>query len=226
MSRARRSISRAAGPRTTSRRFRRRGTSTAGATLNLFFGGVQAVEWTTAGGFEAAGDPRRGGVGIVVRDDVRPATPHDAQALVDLAESVGREEGRWILGTGPWRSVVRRAPLPPEHPAPPRRGRLRRRGRRATRRPALTVPRSTPGEPTRGRPRAHGRREPSPPGRRDGAPRRRGRLGARGGCPQARAARLPVERACARRSTARSASSARAIESATTSAETSSSTPS
>ena len=34
--------------------------------LNLFFGGVQAVEWTTAGGFEAAGDPRRGGVGIVV----------------------------------------------------------------------------------------------------------------------------------------------------------------
>jgi putative acetyltransferase len=24
---------------------------------------------------------------------------------VDLAESVGREEGRWILGTGPWRSV-------------------------------------------------------------------------------------------------------------------------
>jgi gamma-glutamyltranspeptidase / glutathione hydrolase len=34
--------------------------------LNLFFGGVQAVEWTSAGGFEAAGDPRRGGVGIVV----------------------------------------------------------------------------------------------------------------------------------------------------------------
>jgi RimJ/RimL family protein N-acetyltransferase len=36
---------------------------------------------------------------------VRPATPHDANALVDLAESVGREEGRWILGTGPWRSA-------------------------------------------------------------------------------------------------------------------------
>jgi RimJ/RimL family protein N-acetyltransferase len=34
---------------------------------------------------------------------VRPATPHDAHALVELAESVGREEGRWILGTGPWR---------------------------------------------------------------------------------------------------------------------------
>src|SRR5215468_659716 len=35
---------------------------------------------------------------------VRQATPHDARALVELAESVGREEGRWILGTGPWRS--------------------------------------------------------------------------------------------------------------------------
>jgi L-phenylalanine/L-methionine N-acetyltransferase len=36
---------------------------------------------------------------------VRRATPQDANALVELAESVGREEGRWILGTGPWRSV-------------------------------------------------------------------------------------------------------------------------
>ena len=36
---------------------------------------------------------------------IRTATPHDAPALVELAESVGREEGRWILGTGPWRSV-------------------------------------------------------------------------------------------------------------------------
>ena len=36
---------------------------------------------------------------------VRPATLHDANALVDLAESVGREEGRWILGSGPWRSA-------------------------------------------------------------------------------------------------------------------------
>jgi RimJ/RimL family protein N-acetyltransferase len=36
---------------------------------------------------------------------VRRATPHDAPALVELAEGVGREEGRWILGTGPWRSV-------------------------------------------------------------------------------------------------------------------------
>jgi RimJ/RimL family protein N-acetyltransferase len=37
---------------------------------------------------------------------VRRATPSDAPALVDLAESVGREGGRWILGTGPWRSVA------------------------------------------------------------------------------------------------------------------------
>jgi RimJ/RimL family protein N-acetyltransferase len=36
---------------------------------------------------------------------VRRATPGDAHALVELAESVGREDGRWILGTGPWRSV-------------------------------------------------------------------------------------------------------------------------
>jgi gamma-glutamyltranspeptidase/glutathione hydrolase len=34
--------------------------------LNLFFGGVQAVERTREGAFQAAGDPRRGGVGIVV----------------------------------------------------------------------------------------------------------------------------------------------------------------
>ena len=35
---------------------------------------------------------------------IRRANPHDAHALVDLAESVGREDGRWILGTGPWRA--------------------------------------------------------------------------------------------------------------------------
>jgi gamma-glutamyltranspeptidase/glutathione hydrolase len=34
--------------------------------MNLFFGGVQAVERRADGGFEAAGDPRRGGLGIVV----------------------------------------------------------------------------------------------------------------------------------------------------------------
>lgn len=37
---------------------------------------------------------------------VRRAAPGDAPALVALAEEVGREEGRWILGTGPWRSVA------------------------------------------------------------------------------------------------------------------------
>jgi len=35
--------------------------------LNLFFGGVQAVVRTEDGTLEAAGDPRRGGAGIVVR---------------------------------------------------------------------------------------------------------------------------------------------------------------
>ncbi|HSI98120.1 MAG TPA: gamma-glutamyltransferase, partial [Gaiellaceae bacterium] len=34
--------------------------------LNLYFGGVQAVERTVAGALEAAGDPRRGGAGLVV----------------------------------------------------------------------------------------------------------------------------------------------------------------
>ena len=37
---------------------------------------------------------------------IRRATPNDAPALVELAENVGREEGRWILGTGPWRPVA------------------------------------------------------------------------------------------------------------------------
>jgi gamma-glutamyltranspeptidase/glutathione hydrolase len=34
--------------------------------INLFFGGVQAVERTADGALSAAGDPRRGGVGVVV----------------------------------------------------------------------------------------------------------------------------------------------------------------
>jgi putative acetyltransferase len=36
---------------------------------------------------------------------VRRAEPSDAGALVQLAESVGREQGRWILATEGWRSV-------------------------------------------------------------------------------------------------------------------------
>jgi gamma-glutamyltranspeptidase/glutathione hydrolase len=34
--------------------------------LNLYFGGVQAVQRAADGTLEAAGDPRRGGVGVVV----------------------------------------------------------------------------------------------------------------------------------------------------------------
>jgi RimJ/RimL family protein N-acetyltransferase len=37
---------------------------------------------------------------------VRRAEPADAQALVELAENVGREEGRWILSSEGWRSVT------------------------------------------------------------------------------------------------------------------------
>jgi RimJ/RimL family protein N-acetyltransferase len=37
---------------------------------------------------------------------VRRADPGDAAALVELAEEVGREEGRWILTSAGWRSVA------------------------------------------------------------------------------------------------------------------------
>lgn len=37
---------------------------------------------------------------------VRRAAPGDAQALVLLAEDVGAEDGRWILGSGLWRSAA------------------------------------------------------------------------------------------------------------------------
>ena len=36
---------------------------------------------------------------------VRRADPDDAAALVELAEEVGSEEGRWILTSSSWRSV-------------------------------------------------------------------------------------------------------------------------
>ena len=36
---------------------------------------------------------------------VRRAEPGDAPALVELAQAVGREEGRWILATEGWRSI-------------------------------------------------------------------------------------------------------------------------
>lgn len=36
------------------------------AGLNLYFGGVQAVELLSDGTLAAAGDPRRGGAGVVV----------------------------------------------------------------------------------------------------------------------------------------------------------------
>jgi RimJ/RimL family protein N-acetyltransferase len=36
---------------------------------------------------------------------IRRAEPGDAVSLVELAEAVGGEEGRWILATDTWRSV-------------------------------------------------------------------------------------------------------------------------
>ena len=36
------------------------------AGRNLFFGGVSAVELRADGSFDAAGDPRRGGRGVIV----------------------------------------------------------------------------------------------------------------------------------------------------------------
>ena len=36
---------------------------------------------------------------------IRRAEPSDAVSLVELAEAVGGEEGRWILATDTWRSV-------------------------------------------------------------------------------------------------------------------------
>lgn len=37
---------------------------------------------------------------------IRPATPEDASALVDLGAAVGREEGGWLLTSDGWRSVA------------------------------------------------------------------------------------------------------------------------
>ena len=60
--------SRAAGPRSSRRRSpTRASTCGAWADRNLFFGGVSAVERRPSGQLGAAGDPRRGGHGVVAR---------------------------------------------------------------------------------------------------------------------------------------------------------------
>ena len=38
--------------------------------------------------------------------EIRPARPEDAQALVELGASVGREPEAWLLNTDGWRSVA------------------------------------------------------------------------------------------------------------------------
>ena len=91
------------------------------------------------------GDPRR------ARRRTRPT-------LVELAAAVSGEPEGWLITTDGWRSVSdeRRfltcAPLPA-------RGRLRRRGRRRDRRPALARARHAPGQPARRRSRPDGRRD-------------------------------------------------------------------
>ncbi|MEO5632857.1 GNAT family protein [Gaiella sp.] len=37
---------------------------------------------------------------------IRPAEPGDAQALVELASTIGREEGSWLLTTEEWRNIA------------------------------------------------------------------------------------------------------------------------
>ena len=73
---------------------------------NLFFGGVQAVELEHGrnihGGRRSTARRGRGGRRVI---RIRRAEPADAVSLVELAEAVGGEEGRWILATDTWRSV-------------------------------------------------------------------------------------------------------------------------
>ena len=76
---------------------------------NLYFGGAAAVEIRADGTLAAAGDPRRGGAGVVVRMTdvhVRRAEPGDAQALVSLARDVGGEPEGWLITRSSWRSVA------------------------------------------------------------------------------------------------------------------------
>ena len=73
---------------------------------NLYFGG-------RAGGRARRGRGHHGGRRSTARRGrggrrvirIRRAEPADAVSLVELAEAVGGEEGRWILATDTWRSV-------------------------------------------------------------------------------------------------------------------------
>ena len=99
--------------------------------LNLFFGGVQAVEQRADGASRrpratraaAARDRRR-------MTAVRPCDADDAARARRLAENVGREDGRWILGTGRGAPSATSAAICGRSSAT-RRRRVRRRGRGA-----------------------------------------------------------------------------------------------
>ena len=64
------------------------------AGRNLFFGGVSAVERRADGSLAAAGDPRRGGHGIVVGDTIAGATRRRRAA--GRARRVGRPRAREV----------------------------------------------------------------------------------------------------------------------------------
>ena len=136
---------------------------------NLYFGVVSPRSNGRAGRARsaAAGDPRRGGHGIVVerRLLIRAAKPEDGgdarRALAPAA--VGREPGGWLLNTDGWRSVAEEPALPARAEAASRRGRLSRGRRRGDRRAAVGGAGSARGKPARRRPRADGGGRPPPP---------------------------------------------------------------
>ena len=73
---------------------------------NVFFGGVSAVLVRDDGELEAAGDPRRGGAGVVVRawTSVRRGRATQARWWRWPRRSEAEPEG-WLVTDGEWRSV-------------------------------------------------------------------------------------------------------------------------
>ena len=173
-------------------------TSSAGAAATSTSAASAAVE-VGAGGHARRGRrpaPRR----ARDRGRVRRRAPSDLPAGRRRRARRARRGGRLRAGGladlgEPLALGRRRAPLPQGGAQPPRRRRVRRRDGRRDRRPPLDLARPAPGEPPRRRPRPDGRRDGAAPGRRARPPRAGGRVGARVRRPQARAPRLPAQRA-------------------------------
>ncbi len=222
--RARRCTSRAAGPRRRSPVSSESWDVVRWSGRNLYFGGVQAVEGgrrDPRGGRRPAAGRRRSGRRVI---RVRRAEPSDAASLVELAQAVGGEEGRWILATESWRSVSGERRYLKTVLRHPDAAVIVATDGDHDRRTALPVSRPASRKPPRRRSRADGRREPPPAGDRDEAARRGRRLGADGRvCESSSCTSFPgTSPRCT--CTRRSASSARATGSSTTLAATSSST--